>query len=331
MIDRLAALNRPEAQIAEQLRLLIPDLLSAEGRDGVTKAAKDFTLPEVVEVFGLNYNTIASIDDMEPHIWRIEDSKLDFTMTPCLKSLVKNYSKNFDRSSEAVCRTALDFILNECLTVLKGNDVDGAAEKTSDRQQKTPMPCDDIRIYGEVSFNHRVLAGSKTQLTPPSRLTVSGRLDYGIGRVIKHASRAEIQRRRRFQCFLVIVEAKAQFAVGKALPQLLVYLACLHQSRLQRNRTNASVYGVSSDGYQFVFVTITHDGTVKISRIFDILQGEMAKVLGCLTYMLETTAAMSPNVTPEKNGGDEGHGQDLDDPQIDSDDNDYTNPSDDED
>ena len=33
-------------------------------------------------------------------------------------SLVKNYSKNFDRSSEAVCRTGLDFILNECLTVL---------------------------------------------------------------------------------------------------------------------------------------------------------------------------------------------------------------------
>ena len=35
-----------------------------------------------------------------------------------IASLVENYSKNFDRSSEAVCRTALDFILNECLTVL---------------------------------------------------------------------------------------------------------------------------------------------------------------------------------------------------------------------
>jgi hypothetical protein len=33
-------------------------------------------------------------------------------------SLLNNYSENFDRSSEAVCRTALDFILNECLTVL---------------------------------------------------------------------------------------------------------------------------------------------------------------------------------------------------------------------
>jgi hypothetical protein len=261
---------------------------------------------------------------------------------------VDNYSKNFNRSSKAVCRTALDFILNECLTVLvslisflsvisakkpstsqKGNDVNDAAEKISDRQQRTPSPCDDIRIYGEVAFNHQVLTQSKTQLASPSRLTVSGRLDYGIGRVIKHASWAGTQRRRRFQCFLVIVEAKAQFAVGQAIPQLLAYLACLHQSRLQRSRTDASVCGVSSDGYQFIFVTITHDGTVKITRIFDILQGDLAKVLGWLTYMLETTAAMSHNVTPERN--DEKDGEDLDDAQIDSDDKNYTNPPEDED
>ena len=61
------------------------------------------------------------------------------------------------------------------------------------------------------------------------------------------------------QCVMVIVEAKVQFSVGLAIPQLLVYLACLCQSRLERNRTN---YGVSTDGYQFtgIFVTITHDG-----------------------------------------------------------------------
>jgi hypothetical protein len=33
-------------------------------------------------------------------------------------SLMANYFENFDRSSEAVCRTALDFVLNECLTVM---------------------------------------------------------------------------------------------------------------------------------------------------------------------------------------------------------------------
>jgi hypothetical protein len=87
MIDRLAALHRPEARFAEQLRLLIPDLLNAEGGGGVTKAAGDFTLSEVVEVFGLNYSTIVSPDDIEQHAWRIEDSKLYFTITPCLGKL----------------------------------------------------------------------------------------------------------------------------------------------------------------------------------------------------------------------------------------------------
>jgi hypothetical protein len=35
-----------------------------------------------------------------------------------LVSLLDNYARNFDRSSEAGCRTAIDFILNECLTVM---------------------------------------------------------------------------------------------------------------------------------------------------------------------------------------------------------------------
>ena len=56
---------------------------------------------------------------------------------------------------------------------------------------------------------------------------------------------------------------------------------------------------------------------LQISRMFDILQGKMVKVLG-LTYMLEMTAAMNPNVMPEKNSG-----EDLDDPQIGLDNNDY--------
>jgi hypothetical protein len=85
---------------------------------------------------------------------------------------------------------------------------------------------------------------------------------------------------------------------------------------------NATVYDVSSDGYQFVFVAITHNGTVKISRVLDVLQGDMAKGLGWLKYVLETTAAMSPNVMPEnRNGGDEKDREYLEDPPIDVDDN----------
>ena len=70
----------------------------------------------------------------------------------------------------------------------------------------------------------------------------------------------------------------------------------------------------------FIFVTITHDGTVKVSREFDIQQGDMTLVLGCLRYILEMTIETSPDGTPER------YGEDLIDSPIDLDDNDYTNP-----
>jgi hypothetical protein len=126
------------------------------------------------------------------------------------------------------------------LKLQKGNHADPAAENTSDRQQKLPTPFDDIQIYGDVTFYHKVLPGSETLPNSPSRLTVDGCLDCGIGRVIKH-SWTEQRYRRRFHCFLAIVTAKDQFGVGLFLPQLLAYLASLRQSRLQRNWTDASM------------------------------------------------------------------------------------------
>ncbi|KIL64202.1 hypothetical protein M378DRAFT_628576 [Amanita muscaria Koide BX008] len=277
IVNRLTALNNPQGtQIADQLRHFLPEWLSlsAMARERITKSAGEFTFAEVVRDFGLNYtHTTLS----EQYIWRIEDSELGFEMTPCLRSLVENYTRNFDCSSEAVCRTAVDFILNLGMFDCNGNHVDPAAEML---RQKTPAPFDDIRIYGKVAFNHEVIPS-----TSPQRLSVSGRLDYGIGRTLSRAGSAEAQRRRRFQCLLVIIEAKAEGAVGMALPQLLVYLVCLRHSRLERNRTDASVYGVSSDGLQFTFVTITHDGTVKISK-----QGDMSRVLGWLRFILEKTS-----------------------------------------
>ena len=116
-----------------------------------------------------------------------------------------------------------------------------------------------------------------------------------------------------------------------------MYLACFRQSRLERNWTGASVYGVSSDGYRFtgIFVTITHDGTVKMSKTFDILHGDLPKILGWLKVMLEITAAVSPNVilVPERNAVVKNDGEDFDDPPVDTDDsdNDYTTPPEDED
>jgi len=81
-------------------------------------------------------------------------------------------------------------------------------------------------------------------------------------------------------------------------------------------------------------MTISHEGVLKLSRRFDVLQGDLRVVLGCLEYVLEKTANVNPNLTQERNGGrqsgvDETADVDADDPIL-LDDNDFLHPPTDE-
>jgi len=96
--------------------------------------------------------------------------------------------------------------------------------------------------------------------------TVNGRVGYGVG-IVSFGSKVP---HRRFYSLLIAVEAKSSDNLESALPQLIVYLACLRQG--QRARRDCSVHGFTSDGYSFCFVRITHEGVVnvKVSRTFSI-------------------------------------------------------------
>jgi hypothetical protein len=134
--------------------------------------------------------------------------------------------------------------------------------------------------------------------------------DHGVGIVIR--SRKKVPN-RLFHSLLLCVEAKFHGSLSDALAQLVVYLACLRQSHLNRGRSNTSVYGIATDGLSYVFVTIAHQGILRQSKLFNVLDGDLSTVLGCLQYILETAMSMSPNLTP---------GTDADDP-IDLDDSPY--------
>jgi hypothetical protein len=131
-------------EATQKLAGLLDPLINA----GVpTKAAKEFLIEQAVFAFGLEPVGIDEIVDEIPNDgeslkWHIEDipETQDFVVSPCLRklfkhsvqlwtslmlwlelgigSLLQNYAKNFERSSKAVCRTAIDFMLNECLTVI---------------------------------------------------------------------------------------------------------------------------------------------------------------------------------------------------------------------
>jgi len=160
----------------------------------------------------------------------------------------------------------------------------------------TPTLYDDIKIFGEVSFSHKIMQPADgTSVGDFLDTVVTGRVDHGIGRAIPY-SRSDPPTRshpkRLFQSLLLV-------NLNHAMPQLVVYLASIHQSRLKNERQDASVYGAASDGKSFVFVTITHEGVFKKSRQFEIDSGELGTILGCLKYMLGMPATMSPNATPE--------------------------------
>lgn len=74
----------------------------------------------------------------------------------------------------------------------------------------------------------------------------------------------------------MVIEAEMEHGVQVALPRIIVYLACLWHARTSRS-LSGSVNGVVSDGFQWFFVTITEDGMVKVSRMFDLLIQEDVK------------------------------------------------------
>ena len=122
---------------------------------------------------------------------------------------------------------------------------------------------------------------------------VNGRIYRGIGRVLPYGRRGSMKPKRCLQSLLLVVQAKTPFRFDCALPELVVYMASLHQSRLQRkvrNQGDATVYGAVSNGFAFILLTITHDRVLKQSRRFEVTEGEMLTVLGCLKYMLEMSS-----------------------------------------
>ena len=102
---------------------------------------------------------------------------------------------------------------------------------------------------------------------------------------------------QRFHSLLLCVESKVDGILANALGQLVVYLGSLRQSRIDRRKNDSSVYGVVTDGFIYIFVTITHEGVLKKSRQFDV-NGELAIVLGCFRFILEKANSMTPNVSP---------------------------------
>lgn len=111
LIERMLALNRPDGiEYAQQLHRLKPQLLATD-RCGVIKEAENFTLDEVVEKFELNYREVVSPANIELHCWRIEESKLDFSVSPSLGNLPRlltvQYNSYYPATASLIPETSI--------------------------------------------------------------------------------------------------------------------------------------------------------------------------------------------------------------------------------
>ncbi|PYH97695.1 hypothetical protein BO71DRAFT_465864 [Aspergillus ellipticus CBS 707.79] len=65
---------------------------------------------------------------------------------------------------------------------------------------------------------------------------------------------------------LVVVEAKALGGANEGAYQALIYMGMVHRDRKKAGKENCTMYGISSDSFDFYFIEISNDSTVWIQK-----------------------------------------------------------------
>ncbi|KAF8418322.1 hypothetical protein EV426DRAFT_679850, partial [Tirmania nivea] len=226
------------------------------------------------------------------------------THLPHITEFIEAYVENFDRGSESTCRTPIDALLNTCLILLKGMKFDPLTGSRIHNSEPTfagdagdaniqPNPfANSILVNGEVSLEWT---------DPDTLVTWSGRIDYAIGIVHPGATTShfppttsalpEKKPRLPYQAYLLVVEAKQSQDVDSAKAQLFGYLAVLHKLRKRNGGTTSSreVYGIATDGLEWVFLRITEDGVMQVGRRIELEEGpeQIRSVVGAVVGILQ--------------------------------------------
>lgn len=146
-----------------------------------------------------------------------------------------------------------------------------------------------VRLFPEASVSIEV----PNKELPGGKIVVSGRADWAMG--YRSAARENI--------LLVAMEAKQRSELSGGEAQLITYLAILREARRRMGKTNTVTQGFYTDGTRFVFVCITTDGFIKVSRLWDIgAAADLQMVYNWIIHMMETAMKSTPNASPTKPG-----------------------------
>lgn len=98
-------------------------------------------------------------------------------------------------------------------------------------------------------------------------------------------------------------EAKNHGLLVPVAGQLFGYLAVLRESRLQIGRKDTDVYGVTSDGVNWMFYTISETGKLRISRLISTLEDDgMKRVFRYLGIIIFKALKQHMDIPPDHSG-----------------------------
>ncbi|KAL2056961.1 hypothetical protein ABVK25_002700 [Lepraria finkii] len=274
----------------ELLREYLARIKAAEGLVKIT--ASDTTIPQIVEVFGLNFD-ILSMDDA---LWTLAEDSILEEPKILRRNLNDLRDAFYEEQSEAPCRIAIDIILIQCRKYLRLKyKAETASLATSSTPPKgalnspTKTPKKPIKLYPASTISVEIPNPS----IPNSKFLVSGRADWALGYSSKDEDGA----------LLVAVEAKQRSEFGAGESQLIAYLAILRENRRKAGKTNIITQGFYSDGTRFEFVCIKDDGKIVQSPTWDTrAAGGLRMVFSFIVAMLETALKSTPTSSPTKPG-----------------------------
>lgn len=178
---------------------------------------------------------------------------------------IKNSEYVCNRQDEAFCRTVLDLVIADRLQHLEGKD----SYRRLQVSAEIPVSIRIKDIYGDTEL-------------------VKGRADWALGYGTERSDTGSI---------LLVVEAKHYEQAPVGMPQLLVYMAAVHEARKDRN--NRSVFGMVSDSKEYRFCFLNEQKKFFVTRPF-IWAIEQSTIIAYIDMMLNNAIESSPHTTPHR-------------------------------
>ena len=184
-------------------------------------------------------------------------------------------------NSESTCQTVLDVIFCDRLKCLHNND----AEK-------------------HLNWFPKVTLSVKSKL---HNFLIQGRADrclaYGSSKAALQTALIVLSVsslfRQRVSELTPVREAKKPGAVQSALPQLIIYLAAVQDSRKESKKINSSVFGLITDSEEYRFAWLDENRNLFVSEAH-LWVTKKVKIIQWIDNILRDSIKASPHVTPVK-------------------------------